>query len=110
MHDFHEVRLGERIAMRPRRPSAGPVAARGRLVIDPDERKSAVVGNVRQDVQAPALATESAESAALRQRRRGQTDQQSARDYESPSSVYTWVRLSHRERAPLSSITVPLGA
>ena len=86
--------------MRPRRPSAGPVAAGGGLVVDPHEGEPAIVGRVRQDLRPSALETEVAEL-ALRQRRRGQGHERGTRDQRSAPATFSCDRPGHSERPPI---------
>jgi hypothetical protein len=69
VHDLHQVLFGDRVAVDPRRPAAGPVAAGRRFVLDADEREAAVVGDVVNRRHARVLAE--VVEAALRHRRGG---------------------------------------
>src|SRR5262245_709709 len=66
--------------MAPGGPAAVPVAVGRRLVSDANERKAAVVRNVRVLVKGPTR------SAVLRQRRRGERDRQSNREKNAPAT------------------------
>ena len=46
VHDAHQVLLGNRVAMHPRRTAASPVTARRRLVLNADEREPPIVRHV----------------------------------------------------------------
>ncbi len=77
-HDAHQIPLGEREAVRPRRAAAGPVAVGCRFILDADEGELPVVGDVFGCRHAAAK-TEPVE-AALRERRSGEANDH--RDHE----------------------------